>query len=287
MSAAAADPTARRLWRVIEPLHAVTYFARECRDAHAAVGLRGFWMGYFGARAAPMGPVGPGVVAATFFGFHPAMVRRAIPDAWSCAPPAAVLRARRTAAAGVLRARAPGIEEVARHWGPVLADAVAAAEGSGRPLFAANRDLGAPDDRVEALWQACTCLREHRGDGHVALLVGEGLDGCEANVLAAAVKGIPEEVVREARGWSPEEWDAAAGRLAERGLFDAPGTPADDGVDLHRHVEHRTDELAGRPYEALGHDRVAGLLGALGPLAHAIASVIRFPNPMGLPPPPE
>jgi len=167
----------------------------------------------------------------------------------------------------------------------VLAEAVAGADGAGRPLFGANRDLGAPDDPVERLWQACTCLREHRGDGHVALLVGEGLDGCEANVLAAAVKGIPEEVIRESRGWSPDDWEAAGRRLTERGLFDETGALADDGLDLHRHIEHRTDGLAGRPYEVLGHDRVTGLLKTLGALAHAVAPVIHFPNPMGLPPP--
>jgi hypothetical protein len=286
-AAPGSDPAARRLWRAIEPLHAVTYFAEECREAHDAAGLRGFWMGYFAGRAAPLGPVGPGVVSATFFGFHPDRVRRALPDAWSFATPTDVLVERRRAAAGVVRARVPAADELARRWEPELAEAVAAADGAGRPLFAANRELDVPDDRVEALWHACTCLREQRGDGHVALLVAEGLDGCEANVLAAAAKGIPEEVIRESRGWSPEEWDAATGRLAARGLFDPEGALADEGVDLHRHIEHRTDELAGRPYEALGPDRVAGLLEALAPAARAVAAVIRFPNPMGLPPPPQ
>jgi hypothetical protein len=35
---------------------------------------------------------------------------------------------------------------------------------------------------VTVLWQAATVLREHRGDGHVAALVVEGLDGCQAHV---------------------------------------------------------------------------------------------------------
>jgi hypothetical protein len=283
----AGDPVARRLWRTLEPLHAVTYFAEECQKAHADAGLRGFWMGYFAGRAAPLGTVGPGAVTATFFGFHPDRVRRALPDAWTYAPPDAVLIERRQAAAGVLRAAVPEAEGLARHWGPALADTVTAADGGGRPLFAANRDLGMPEDPVEALWQACTCLREQRGDGHVAVLVAEGLDGCEANVLAAAAKGIPDDVIRESRGWSPEEWEAARARLAERSLFGPDGALGDAGVDLHRHVEQRTDVLAGRPYEALGHGRVLGLLDAMAPAARAVAGVIRFPNPMGLPPPPS
>ena len=51
---------ARRMWRVLEPYHAVTYFSDESRQAFKDAGLRGFWMGYFAGRAAPMGPVGPG-----------------------------------------------------------------------------------------------------------------------------------------------------------------------------------------------------------------------------------
>jgi hypothetical protein len=144
-----------------------------------------------------------------------------------------------------------------------------------------------PEDPVEALWHGCTCVREQRGDGHVAVLVAEGLDGCEANVLASAAKGIPDEVIRESRGWSDEEWEAARGRLAGRGLFDTDGALSDDGVDLHRHIEHRTDVLAAHAYGPLGHERTAGLLDALVPAARAVAAVIRFPNPMGLPPPPS
>ena len=71
MAAARADPC-RHLFRTGVP-------RRVLRD----VGLRGFWMGYpFVGRAAPLGAVGPAVVTATFFNFHPEMVRRAIPDAW-------------------------------------------------------------------------------------------------------------------------------------------------------------------------------------------------------------
>ncbi|MEV0662113.1 hypothetical protein ACIBI3_12625 [Actinomadura luteofluorescens] len=34
---------AREIWKVIEPLHAVTYFAEECRTANKDVALKGFW----------------------------------------------------------------------------------------------------------------------------------------------------------------------------------------------------------------------------------------------------
>jgi len=72
----------RAMWKVLEPCHAMIYFAAEARAAYSEAGLKGYWMGYFASRSAAMGPVGPEVVAATFYNFHPRMVARAIPDAW-------------------------------------------------------------------------------------------------------------------------------------------------------------------------------------------------------------
>ena len=168
------------MWKAIEPLHAVTYFSEECRTANKKAGLKGYWMGYFASRGAPLGAVSAGTIEATFFGFHPARVRRAIPDAWGFASPERILAVRGAAAARALRRAFPGIEDVAAETAPQLHEAVMAADGAGRALFAANRDLPVPDDPVEALWQAATALREHRGDGHVAVLTAEGLDGVEA-----------------------------------------------------------------------------------------------------------
>jgi hypothetical protein len=43
--------TARKMWKALEPYHALIYFAPEAREAYAASGLKGYWMGYFGSRA--------------------------------------------------------------------------------------------------------------------------------------------------------------------------------------------------------------------------------------------
>src|ERR1022692_3106675 len=61
---------ANRCWKVLEPLHGVTYFMPETLEEAKAAGLKGFWMAYFGFRAAPLGPVPAAVVQATFFNFH-------------------------------------------------------------------------------------------------------------------------------------------------------------------------------------------------------------------------
>lgn len=52
----------RELWQRVETIHAVTYFAPESHAAAKAAGLKGFWMGYFGFRAAPLGAVSAGAL---------------------------------------------------------------------------------------------------------------------------------------------------------------------------------------------------------------------------------
>ncbi|RQX53027.1 hypothetical protein DLJ57_09695, partial [Micromonospora chalcea] len=37
----------RQMWTLYEPVHAVTYFHPRARAAFEAVGLRGYWRGYF------------------------------------------------------------------------------------------------------------------------------------------------------------------------------------------------------------------------------------------------
>jgi hypothetical protein len=71
-----------------ETVHAVVYFAPEPQQALADTGLRGFWRGYFAARASPLGPASAELITALFAGFAPAMVGRAVPEVWSVAPPA-------------------------------------------------------------------------------------------------------------------------------------------------------------------------------------------------------
>ena len=84
---------ARRLWATLETLHDVTYFADGVRPAGVALGLKGFWMTYFAFRAAPLGAVPAAPVIAAFGGFHPAMVAKALPDAWSRTTPQACVQA--------------------------------------------------------------------------------------------------------------------------------------------------------------------------------------------------
>jgi hypothetical protein len=137
---------------------------------------------------------------------------------------------------------------------------------------------------VEALWLAATCLREHRGDGHVSLLTTAGLDGCEALVLFCASEGVAPEMLQAARGWTADEWAAAAERLAARGLFGHDGLTG-AGRALRERVEADTDALAASAFALLSDDELDALGRDLRSLSDRVlaAEVITFPNPMGLP----
>ena len=280
----------RDLWHLIETVHAVTYFSPVCRQARVDVGFKGFWMGYFASRAAPLGEVGPGAVEAVFGGFAPAMVLRALPDAWDHASPAEALESRAEAAAAAVReaAAAVGLEDCDDHAAGLL-DAldrvIESADPLARPLFASNRTL-MYDDPVADLWQMCTSLREHRGDGHVSVLAVEGFGSCEAHVLAAAANDTDPAVLRDNRGWSELDWADADGSLRAAGVI-APGSPTltERGRKLHEHIEARTDELAAPPYAGIGESGRSLIRDGLIPLASAVAETcwIPFPNPIGLP----
>jgi len=281
---------ARRLWRVGEPVHAIVYFHPASAAAWADAGLRGFWRGYFATRAAPLGAVGPDLVTATFYNFAPEMVARALPEVWTMASPADAVQPWLGRADAALR-------DVLRE-DAATADIGAAAEGlrsvadsitlEGRALTAANLARPWPDEPLLALWHGLTVLREHRGDGHNAVLLAAGIDGCAAHVLVAAVGGAPREVTQPARGWTDDEWTAATLGLAERGLVADDGTATDAGRTLHADIERRTDELAAAPWADVDLDQLEALVTTLARLAGrvAMADVIRFPNPMGLPRPP-
>ena len=213
--------TARRLWALGEPFHALIYFADECRGAGAAAGLTGFWQTYFAFRAAPLGAVGPAVVTATFYNFAPSFVDRRVPAVWAATSPAGALDARLAGIDGAVRRVLgedwPGSAEAAEA-ADLARTAAAATDLPGRPLAAANTAVPMPADPHLALWQALTTLREHRGDGHNAALLQREVDGVSAHVLAVAAGRSTREALLRARGWDDAAWDDAVERLTAAGL---------------------------------------------------------------------
>ena len=276
--------TARAMWTLFEPIHAVTYFAPEARSAYERAGLRGFWRGYFAGRAAPLGAAGAAVVTASFFNFAPAFVARAIPGVWELITPEQALRARLAGATSALGRLLEGREAEATEAAGLLWRAIGELDFSGRVLASADIALPVPGSGFAALWQAATVLREHRGDGHFAALAAADIDGCEAVVLRCGLD-LRREDMQPVRGWTDEAWDGALSRLAARGWIGADGALTGAGREAHAAVENVTDRAASRPWARLSPETTAEIVTALTPLARACASAIPYPSPIGVPAP--
>ena len=280
--------TARAMWTLFEPIHAVTYFAPEARAAFQEAGLRGFWRGYFAGRAAPLGPAGAAVVTASFFNFAPAFVARAIPAVWDLITPEDALATRLAGADAALRGLLAGHEDEAAAAADLLWLAIGELDFSGRVLAAANAALPVPDGEssgLARLWQAATLLREHRGDGHFAALAAADIDGCEAVALRGCMD-LRREDLQPVRGWTDEQWDNALAGLADRGWVGADGQLTNAGQAAHDAVENATDWAAARPWARLDPQTTAGIAEALTPARAGLRGRSSpYPSPIGVPAP--
>ncbi|EOD57624.1 SCO6745 family protein [Amycolatopsis vancoresmycina] len=271
----------QRFKSAFDSLHALAYFAPEVDAALTGIGLRPGRMPYFASRSAAMGAVGPEVVAATFYNFNPEVVARVIPRAWTLATPEQVLDARLEGVDKALtrllgdHVKSDEVAEAAE----LAREAAAGCTGEGRPLYAAHAGLAWPGEPHLVLWHAVTLIREHRGDGHIAALVLEGLDGLEALVTHSATgRGFNLAAAKLTRGWSDEQWAAAAGRLEARGLLDAEGALTDAGAALRDRIEVATETAARGPWDHLGPERTARLEELCRGLSRHVVEAGAFPD---------
>lgn len=275
---------ARRLWQVIEPIHAVVYFAPELVASATPSGLARHGSTYFACRAAPLGRASAGAVTAAFYGFSPERVHRSVPSMWELMEPVQALALRASVADAALRRilgeriAEPGVSRAAE-----LARAAAeAADLAGRSLASGNAEVRVDGAPHELLWQALTTLREHRGDGHVIALVDAGVEPCQAHVLRACSGAAEPDFLRATRGWTGEQWAGATERLQQRGWVSADGELTADGQRVRVSYESATDRLARGPFAALGERRTDELYGLLHRLAAAVVSGGGVPVERGL-----
>ncbi|MBA0052272.1 hypothetical protein E0L36_15565 [Streptomyces sp. AJS327] len=271
----------RRCHTALNALHSCLYFSPDRGKELAPYGVEDPTAGYLALRAAPLGAVGAGAVTAAFYNFNHALVSRFVPEIWEFASPNTVLAARLRAVDATLR-RLLGEEAVAA---PEMAEAarlaLRAAEGcdrAGRPLYAAQADLPVPEAPHLALWHAATMLREHRGDGHIALLQHAELDPLEALVThTSSGHGMAPTWVLATRGHNQQDWTAARRRLVERGLLGEDGELTERGGALRKELEAETDRLDARPYQHLGAEGTARLTELAGGYARTVISSGAFP----------
>ncbi|NUS26750.1 MAG: MarR family transcriptional regulator [Streptomyces sp.] len=258
------------MYELLEPICLVTYLADECNEEMAALGHRTYWDGYFASRAAPLGRVPAEVVHAAFYNFAEGEAARHIPSAWETIPPEASLAARERGSVASLRrilgdelAASPGLVRAA----DLITKAATSAPTEGRVMYAGMRTLAVPSDPVARLWHSATMLREHRGDGHIAALVGARIGGTQAHVLSALDMGIhPAESFGRIHHLPKKRLAAVMDRLRERGLIDADGHFTDAGRETKQRIETLTDELAAPPYDALTPAELDELMTELEPI---------------------
>ena len=263
------NPMARRMFELVEPIGVVPYSADEPNEAMFALGFTNDWDIYFAGRAAPLGLVPAAVVDALFYNFAPGEVARHIPKVWSTTTPEAAIAARQIGCANALRRILGDHVDTAAFGraGELLIKAAISAPVEGRPMYAALRALPIPDEVVTRLFHAASLLREHRGDGHIAALMTEGVGGLESHVLAALDMNIPAEKFGRLHHLPRAQLGAVIDGMRDRGLIADDGWLSEQGRAVKQRVESLTDDLAAKPYEALEPSELQELMDTLLPLA--------------------
>ena len=255
-------------------------FGPDVIEAHGELGIADLISGYVAARVGPVGPVGPEVATAVFHGFSPQVMHRALPAVWEQVSPPQIVEATRQAAGTLLERLTNGLEDDVARAAELARQAALFHPIEGRALAAARSGVDWPEGPAHVLWEAATRVRESRGDGHVACLVTAGLDGIEAHLTVAGDTETARGFLQQLQGWTEPEWEAAIGRLRQRGLLDDEGALTDEGRRLRRDLEERTDALAVPPWRQLGEEATQQLVEALQPVVRRILDAEILPLPV-------
>ena len=152
----------------------------------------------------------------------------------------------------------------------LLTRAATSAPSQGRPMYAALLALPVPDETVARLFHAASLLREHRGDGHIAALMVEGIGGLEAHVLLALDMSLPAAEFGRLHHLPAAQIEAVVDGLRRRGLVADDGWFTEQGraVEATGRGAHRRPRREAVRGPRRGGARRAGAL-CLEPLAAA------------------
>ena len=243
---------ARRLRDAIEPIAMHSIWSKKTNERLAGLGLD-FITSYVWGRAASLGEPAAGVVVASFAVFQPDMIAAAYERGRSTVARDAMLAAR---AQSTIESLTETLEDAdVSGIAAILQTAVGSISGMGRPLFSGLRDQPWPSSPIGVLWRSCELAREHRGDGHIAVCLSEGLDPIKMNVLTELFVGMPLGSYSASRAWSAEQIADAADDLRTAGLIHAADQDhalTDVGLDYRREIEARTDALDQPLIDAIG-----------------------------------
>jgi hypothetical protein len=243
------------------------------------------------SRAAAMRTDNPAVVWSAFFNPHPDVIHRLVPSSFEITSFGAILTAQ-TAALDEPFAKVAGLMDPSdlRELAELCrtASETACHHCEGRPLFAGLASLPLPAGDHLMMWHAARLLREHRGDGHIAALVVEGLGRVDALVVHAAMMPGFADGLRRSRRWGVDDWNASMVSLRQRGWLtdDDEPTFTDEGRARREWIEDRTNELAAVAFDDIGNAGVERLIELGGAYTAALeaaglGSGLRTAIPMG------
>jgi hypothetical protein len=241
---------ARRLRDALEPMATQGWWSRPAGERLTALGVD-FFPGYVWGRAAALGTPTAAVVAATFGVFDQDLIAAVYKSGAEAVSRDDILDARAHGGAASIASVATEAE-CAALADPLLA-ALDSLDALGRPLFGGLRALPVPSSAAGRLWRAAELVREHRGDGHLAVLAGAGLDAVEANVVTELWLGFGLGEYSGTRGFGAEALADTVERLGARGWM--TGTDLTDvGRDARVAIEAATDASQDALIAACGPD---------------------------------
>ena len=284
------------MWKLFEPLHAVTYFADECLEEYRSGGPQGLLDGLLRRSRRTHGSGG------ARRGRRHLLQLQSRPG--QPGPPRRL----------VLRRPRPGPRRPPGRRRPRLRPHPRARRGRGRPRSDGDMARAAELARCRGRGAAPPTVGPWRpptsrwpGPRSPTWRCGRPPPCCAST--AATGTSSPSwrrdsTVARRSSPWPPPArcrercsrrpgvgtttpGTRATGELIERGWLDEDGTHTASGSRRARQeIEDLTDLLAAEPWERLGEDDTEALRAVLTPLARAIAAAgsVPVPNPIGLPP---
>jgi hypothetical protein len=241
---------ARRLRDALEPIATQGWWSRAAGERLTALGLD-FFPGYVWGRAAALGTPTAGVVAATFGVFEHDLIAAVYESGAAGVSRDDILAAR--ADGGTASVASVATETECSSLADPLLAALDSLDALGRPLFGGLRSLPVPSTAAGRLWRAAELVREHRGDGHLAVLAGGGFCAVEANVLTELWLGFGLGEYSATRGFGAEALAGAVERLEARNWMDG-GELTVVGRDVRSAIESATDASQDALIAACGSD---------------------------------
>lgn len=265
---------ARRLRDALEPIATQGWWGKGVHDRLESSGL-GFLEAYIWGRAAFLGEPAAGVVVAAFGVFEPTFLAGMYENSRSQISRGEVLAAREAGAVESLEQVVPVTAEIVAA-GDALLDATQKVDATARPLFAGLRDLPVPESPLGRLWRGAELVREHRGDGHLGVCIGEGLDPLEMSLLTELWLSYQPGEYSSSRGYSPDAIGSAKERLSRQGLIDG-NTLSAVGVAFREAIEKATDRSQRALIDALG-SRLDSVVATASSVSNVLVEARAFPS---------